>query len=108
MPPFGNEPARLCGREREGNERGRNVDIFESTAHAVLAADGAQAQLYLRVQRAQQRAQRHTPALGIAVQAHEKLLESEAYLIIIAAAGNEFRHRRHDAVNGARKGRRAH
>ena len=102
------EPARLCGRKREGDERGRNVDVFEGTAHAVLSADRAEPQPDLRVQRAEKSRQRHAPAFGIAVQAHEKFLEGEADLIVIAPRRDELSDGRDHAVNGARERCAAH
>ena len=42
-----------------------------------LAADRAQAEADLRVQRAEQRGQRDAPALGVVVEAHEVFLEGQ-------------------------------
>ena len=102
------ESARLCGRERKGDQRGRNVDMLKSAAHAVFPADGAKPQPDLRVQRAEQRGQRNAPAGGILPEAHEKLLEGQPDLVIIASRSDQFCDRSHDAVNCPRKRARAH
>ena len=55
----------LARRHRKGDERGRNVDVLEGAAHGVLAADGGDAQILLRLERAEKRGKRLTPARGI-------------------------------------------
>ena len=56
---------RLPRRHRKGDEGGRHVDMLEGTAHGVLAADRGDAELHLRLERAQKRRQRLSPALGV-------------------------------------------
>ena len=61
----GDDLPHLPRRHREGDERGRNVDVFEGAAHGVLAADGSDAEIELRLERAEERRERLAPALGI-------------------------------------------
>ena len=55
---------RVDGRNAEGHEHGRHVDLLEGAAHRVLAADRRQPQLDLHPQRTQQRRQRFAPRTG--------------------------------------------
>ena len=52
-------------RDRKGDERGRHVDMFERSAHRVLASDRGNAQIGLRLKRAEKRGKRLPPTFGI-------------------------------------------
>ena len=104
----GDEFARPFGCERKGDERGRYVDVLEGAAHAVLAADGAQPQPDLCVQRAEERRERHTPALGVGAEPHKEFLEGEADAVKIAPRRNELGDGTDDRIDRARERRGTH
>ncbi len=62
----GNGFARRARGNGERNERGRNVDMLERAAHGVLSADRRDAQIGLRLERAQKRRERLPPTGGVA------------------------------------------
>ena len=75
----------LSGGYCEGNQRRRNVDMLEGTAHAVLAADCAAAHLKLCTVSAEQRCERLAPSLGFALGALEIFLECQPAVFVCAA-----------------------
>ena len=86
---------------REGHQRGRHVDIVEGTGHAVLAADGRQAEAQLRAVRAQQSREGLAPAVRIFRHPAEILLECETDLPIVAAGSHDPGHRFQHCVDCA-------
>ena len=71
--------AYLARRYRKGYEGGRNVDLFESTAHGIFSADCRAAVIELRFKRAEQGGQRLTPPLGIFLRFFEIFLEGKIH-----------------------------
>ena len=98
----------MRGGDGEGDERGRDVQVLEGAAHGVLAADGRDLELHLRLQRAQQRLEGLAPALGIALCALTRYLRVEPALLVAAARGHDLghglHHRQHRAAEGVRLG----
>ena len=82
--------------------------MFESAAHAVLAADGAQGKPDLRVHRAEKRACGNAPDLFIGGHPLEKLLQGEADILVSRARRHDFGHGSHDGINRADKRTRFH
>ena len=90
---FGGED--LVGLHRgdgEGDEGGGDVLVQEGAGHGVLAADGGGTQLQLSVQRTQQGGEGLAPALGLAAQLLEELLEGEIGLVIVGTGGHQLGH----------------
>ena len=77
-------------RDSEGNERGRYVHVIERAAHGVLAADGREAQVLLRVIRAEQGGQRLAEALRVLAQTLEVFLKGQVCGLEIAACCDEL------------------
>lgn len=55
----------LAGSDGKGNEGGRNMDVVESAAHGVLAADSTQTQGFLHMEGTQEGCCRLAPACFI-------------------------------------------
>ena len=73
----GDDAAGLADGGSEGHQRGRNIQLLEGAGHAVLTADGGDAEADLCVQCAQQSGQRLAPALRGSAKALEVLLEGQ-------------------------------
>ena len=85
----------------KANQRGRNVQVVEAAGHGVLAADGANAQVDLGHQGAQQGAGGHAPALGDVAQLAEVLLEGQVHGFAGKAGGGQLGNGFHHSQVGA-------
>ena len=79
-------------RRRERHERRRHVQVLERPAHGVLAADGPDAQIDLRHERAEHRRHGLAPTLGHVAQLLEVLLERQVHVRTREPRGDELRH----------------
>ena len=86
----GNHLAGLADGSGKGDQRGGHIQLFEGAGHAVLAADGGNAQTHLGIQSTQQGGQRLAPALGLGAQALKVLLEGQVGILIAEAGGHQF------------------
>ena len=86
----GNHLAGLADGSGKGDQRGGHIQLFKGAGHAVLAADGGNAQTHLGIQSTQQGGQRLAPALGLGAQALKVLLESQVGILIAEAGGHQF------------------
>ena len=91
----GDDFAGLAGGDGEGDQRGRNIQLLEGTGHGVLAADGADAQLHLRPECAQQRGKGLAPALGVLAETLKILLEGQVGVLEGRAGGDQLTHGLH-------------
>ena len=90
---------RMVGTARaygEAHEGGRYVEVLERARHGVLAADGANAKVHLRHERAEYGCCRLAPALRHVAQALEVLLEGEVGALAGEARGHEAAHALND------------
>ena len=87
--------ADLAHRRGKGHERGRHVELLEAAGHGVLAADGADAQVDLRHERAQHGCRGLAPTLRVAAQAFEVLLERQVHVLALEACRHQARDRFH-------------
>ena len=88
----GDDAAGLADGGGEGHQRGRHIQLLEGAGHAVLTADGGDAEADLRVQCAQQSGQRLAPALRGSAKALEVLLEGQVGVLIAEAGGHQLGH----------------
>ena len=95
----------FAGRDGEGHECGRHVERLKAAAHGILAADGGDAEIHLRAERAEQGGQRLAPARFVAPELFKILLEAEVHVAERSARGDESGDGLHDreirAVVGA-------
>ena len=84
------------------------MDIFESAAHAVLAADRAQPQPHLRIYRSEQRAGGDAPYLGIGGHPFKKFLQGQTDIRIIGARRNDLGNGCHNRIDRPDKRARFH
>ena len=103
-----NDLAGLAGGHREGAQRGRHVHLFKGAGHAVLAADGRNVQIQLRVKGAQQRREGLAPAFGFTGHALEIFLEGQVRLPVVKARGHQPGHALHHRQIGALVGALLH
>ena len=82
----------LADGRGEGDQRGRHIQLLEGAGHAVLTADGGDAEADLCVQCAQQSGQRLAPALRGSAKALEVLLEGQVGVLIAEAGGHQLGH----------------
>ena len=96
----------------KGNQSGGHVDlavlVVEGPGHAVLAADGGQAEAHLGAVSPKERRKGLAPALRILVHPAEILLEGETDLAVISARSHDLshggEHRVHSPMVGAPAG----
>ena len=83
----------LPGQEHahgKADQRGRNADVLERAAHGILAADRGDAQIQLRLKRAQQRGKRLAPARGVVGHALEILLIRQVRAVVVRARRDQL------------------
>ena len=89
----GEDLADAVSRDGEGAQGRRDVEVLERTGHGVLAADGGDAEVHLRLVRAEERGGRLAPALRVGARMQEVLLEGQVDVFEGGAGGDEFRDR---------------
>ena len=97
----GNDVAGLLRGDREGNESRRDVQLLKGAGHGVLAADGADAEVHLGIEGAEQGGEGLAPALRIAAGLFEILLQGKVNILKLRAARDQLRDRFHDSRVGA-------
>ena len=95
----------LSGGDGKGNQGGGHVQVFKAAGHGVLAADGANTQIQLGLECAQQSCQGHAPALGVLAHPGEVLLEGQVHIPEGCAGGNELGDGLHHGKIGTMVGR---
>ena len=95
----------LVGGNGKGNQCRGNIEILKAAGHAVLAADGADAEVHLRLERTKQCRKRLSPALAVRAGLLKILLEGQIHILKGRAGrdqlGNGFHDRQIRAVIGA-------
>ncbi len=89
----------FCHIHRKRYQCGGHVNVIEGARHAVLAADGRQAETDLGVIRSQQGCKRLAPAGRVLRHPAEILLEGEPYPGEIPAAGHDPGHGLHHRID---------
>ena len=100
--------ARVAHGGGKADQRGRHVQPFKAAGHAVLAADGGDAQPHLRIQRAEQRRHRLAPALRLFAHVLKIFLEGQVHILVAEPGANQLghalHHRQESAAVGVRLG----
>ena len=91
----------FAGGYGERNEGRRNVDILKGAAHGVLAADGADAEVLLRLEGAEKGGKGLAPAAAVSAEFFKVLLEGEIDVLEGGAACDELRDGLNDREVGA-------
>ena len=91
----GDDVADFGGRNGEGNERWRNVQLLKASAHRILSADRADAEFHLRLECAEERGGRLAPTRAVLPGMLEIFLEGQVHLFEISTRRNEFADRFH-------------
>ncbi len=99
----GGDVGHVSQRHGKADQGGRHVQVLEGAGHGVLAANGANAQVHLGHEGAQDRGRGLAPALGLVAELLEVLLEGQVHVLVPEACRDQLGHGLDDGQVGARE-----
>ena len=97
----GQDFTNAIGRDREGAQGRRNIEVFEGTGHGVLTTDGGDTEVHLRLVRTEKCGGRLAPAFRVGARVQEVLLEGQVDVFEGGTGGDELCDRLNDGQVGA-------